>query len=125
MPERQLDAPPAPAPRVRAPVAAQDVREASHLPRTNTRFFGREAEQARLLELLSEPGALVTLVGFGGIGKTRLALEVARKIEFATVFWVPLADTPAEDTLWNTVVGYLNRQTQLPPLPPSLPPFRG
>src|SRR3712207_5168508 len=43
-----------------------------------TSFIGREKEIAELTELLAEPACrLLTLVGPGGIGKTRLALEVA------------------------------------------------
>lgn len=44
-------------------------------------FFGRQAEQAQLLErLVDRATRLVTLVGAGGIGKTRLALEVGRQL---------------------------------------------
>src|SRR6266545_3332168 len=43
-----------------------------------TAMVGRQAELARLRELLDDPACrLVTLVGPGGIGKTRLAVEVA------------------------------------------------
>jgi DNA-binding SARP family transcriptional activator len=49
-----------------------------NLPRPLTTLVGRERELARLHELLDDPVCrLVTLVGPGGIGKTRLALEVA------------------------------------------------
>src|SRR3712207_8964220 len=41
-------------------------------------FVGRQAEVAELASLLAEPARrLVTLVGPGGIGKTRLAIEAA------------------------------------------------
>ncbi len=71
------------------------------LPLQLTRFFGREEEIARLVELLSPapvpstPCRLVTLTGPGGSGKTRLALEVAARLQavFADAVWfVPLAD---------------------------------
>src|SRR5438445_9937624 len=48
------------------------------LPRQLTSFIGREHELDRVGQLLST-GPLVTLLGAGGIGKTRLALEVATR----------------------------------------------
>src|SRR5690606_29106201 len=50
---------------------------ASHnLPAAVTSFVGREQERARLVELLAAH-RLVTVVGAGGAGKTRLAVQVA------------------------------------------------
>ena len=43
-----------------------------------TRFVGRAREIAEVRKLIASE-RLVTLVGPGGIGKTRLALEVARE----------------------------------------------
>jgi predicted ATPase/DNA-binding SARP family transcriptional activator len=48
----------------------------SNLPAPPDRFIGRAGEQARLVELLGDH-RLVTLAGPAGVGKTRLALEVA------------------------------------------------
>ncbi len=48
------------------------------LPPQPTTFVGREVEVAALAQLLAEPDCrLVTILGPGGSGKTRLALEVA------------------------------------------------
>ena len=47
------------------------------LPAPQTSFVGREEEQVAVLAALRE-ARLVTLVGPGGVGKTRLAVEVAR-----------------------------------------------
>jgi predicted ATPase/class 3 adenylate cyclase len=50
----------------------------ANLPVPLTRFVGRERELVRLQELLDDPARrLVTLVGPGGIGKTRLGVQVA------------------------------------------------
>jgi DNA-binding winged helix-turn-helix (wHTH) protein/tetratricopeptide (TPR) repeat protein len=43
------------------------------------RFYGREPELRSLLEALSEGTRLITLTGPGGVGKTRLATELARQ----------------------------------------------
>jgi predicted ATPase/DNA-binding winged helix-turn-helix (wHTH) protein len=60
----------------------QDIRGGSkktNLPEPLTSFIGRERELVEIKRLL--PGKrLVTLVGVGGIGKTRLALQVAAEV---------------------------------------------
>lgn len=50
------------------------------LPCPLTGLIGRGQELAEIATALSE-ARLVTLVGFGGVGKTRLAIEVARSVE--------------------------------------------
>lgn len=81
------------------------------LLRTTTRFFGREAELARLAKMLSSPVVrLVTLMGTAGMGKTRLALEVAAylvEVSFEGPTWaafVPLADISEVDHLNNAIL---------------------
>jgi predicted ATPase/DNA-binding SARP family transcriptional activator len=61
---------------------------ASTLPAQLTTFVGREGE-LRLLATLLTKSRLVTLVGPGGAGKSRLALEAASRCE--RVWFVPLA----------------------------------
>ena len=54
--------------------------ELASLPRAMTPFIGRRRELAGVLELLRDRSAqLVTLIGPGGMGKSRVALEVARR----------------------------------------------
>jgi DNA-binding SARP family transcriptional activator len=51
-----------------------------NLPKQSSLFVGREAELQQVAELLSLPDChLLTIVGPGGIGKTRLALEAAMR----------------------------------------------
>jgi predicted ATPase/class 3 adenylate cyclase len=56
------------------------VREiANNLPLQATSFIGRERERAELRALMSK-SRLVTLLGMGGLGKTRLSLQVAGEL---------------------------------------------
>ncbi|HZT41520.1 MAG TPA: tetratricopeptide repeat protein [Chthonomonadaceae bacterium] len=63
------------------------------LPLTLTRFFGREAEIARIEDLLDPKrkgsARLLTLIGLGGCGKTRLAVEAAARLRerYAGAVW--------------------------------------
>lgn len=58
---------------VQPPPPARD-----NLPASITSFLGRDTELARVAELL-EQSRLVTVIGPGGVGKTRLALEIATR----------------------------------------------
>ncbi|UCH59259.1 MAG: tetratricopeptide repeat protein [Anaerolineales bacterium] len=51
----------------------------TNLPVMLTSFIGRESEISQVKHLLAEK-RLLTITGFGGAGKTRLALEAAREI---------------------------------------------
>jgi predicted ATPase/class 3 adenylate cyclase len=51
----------------------------NNLPRPLTSFIGREAELARVKDLLAR-SRLLTLLGLGGIGKTRLSLQLAADV---------------------------------------------
>jgi predicted ATPase len=87
--------PAAPAP---ASLAAPPAPVRHHnLPAALTSFIGRERELAEIGALLGQ-ARLVTLVGVGGTGKTRLALEVAGQLaaQYPDGIWfvelAPLAD---------------------------------
>lgn len=76
--------------------AANPKSEVRHnLPPQLTPLVGREREIEQVSNLLTRPQVrLLTLTGPGGIGKTRLALQVAREMleQFpAGVYFVPLA----------------------------------
>lgn len=51
---------------------------ANNLPHPKTSFIGRDAELVELGQMIAQPEVrLMTLLGSGGIGKTRLALQLA------------------------------------------------
>ena len=54
-------------------------RPASVLPAAQTSFIGRERELAALIDVVRD-ARLVTLIGVGGVGKTRVALEAAAEM---------------------------------------------
>ncbi len=63
-----------------------------NLPASVGSFVGRDADLARLAQLLRD-NRLVTLTGFGGVGKTRLALTYAASVAEA---WFVELDSAAE-----------------------------
>jgi predicted ATPase/DNA-binding CsgD family transcriptional regulator len=70
---------------------------AAGLPPVGGGFVGRNRELDRIGALLMGPARLMTLIGPGGIGKTRLAEEAARRLHKARhtpVFAVRLARLP-------------------------------
>jgi predicted ATPase/DNA-binding XRE family transcriptional regulator len=69
-----------------------NIEQASNLPSLITSFIGREKEQSEVIQLLKR-NRLVTLSGAGGIGKTRLAIQVGNRLlhDFPHGVWfVPL-----------------------------------
>ncbi|MCG8348389.1 MAG: tetratricopeptide repeat protein [Chloroflexales bacterium] len=80
---------------------------AKQLPSSSTPFIGRRQELAEIGALLANPDChLLTLLGPGGIGKTRLAIEAARRfsteagVEFV---FVSLQSVHSADTLVSAV----------------------
>jgi hypothetical protein len=76
------------------------------LPRPATRLIGRDEDVDRVAGLLAGPETrLVTITGAGGIGKSRLALEVAERVkdQYADgVAYIELAAVPEQDTIaWS------------------------
>lgn len=67
--------------------AGRSALRQSILPTRNTYFVGRRSERAQLKEWLHNPDQrLISLLGPAGVGKTRLALEVAQELQAAEVF---------------------------------------
>ncbi|WP_046263246.1 BTAD domain-containing putative transcriptional regulator [Streptomyces sp. WM6386] len=90
--------------------AARPTNAPSRLPARLTSFVGRDGELDRLADLMGS-ARLVTLVGPGGAGKTRLSLEAAtRDTAHARdrVRFVPLAGVSRLDQLADVVLGALS-----------------
>ncbi len=69
------------------------------LPATTTVLFGRDDELAQISEYLHKTDCrLITLVGPGGIGKTRLSIEAARRHEEQTGNTAAFVDLQAVDS---------------------------
>lgn len=88
------------------------------LPAARDRLIGREPELAALGALLTAD-RLVTLVGVGGIGKTRLALDAARSFAdgFGTAAFIDLSVCAAPSQVESAIVTALRV-----PLPPGVSP---
>ncbi|HEU4841010.1 MAG TPA: TIR domain-containing protein, partial [Ilumatobacteraceae bacterium] len=72
------------------------ARRPAPLPHHRTSFVGREDDVERIDQLLATSG-FVTIVGPGGVGKSRLAVEVARRVEDRYDDGVGLVDLTAID----------------------------
>lgn len=78
-----------------------------NLPRPLTPFIGRQQELSRLIDLLEQADQrLLTLIGPGGVGKTRIAIQAAREVvgsfEDGAIF-VNLAHVSSSESLIDTI----------------------
>ncbi|MCI0710434.1 MAG: LuxR C-terminal-related transcriptional regulator [Chloroflexi bacterium] len=84
------------------------------LPIPATPFIGRQKELVRVLELLDDPETrLVSIVGSGGIGKTRLALAAASQFQADThlpVFFVALESIQQPEGVIPAIAGAIGFQ---------------
>jgi len=85
----------------RAVIAMPDIEVA------RTAFVGREAEVADLCDRLQAGAGLVTLLGFGGTGKTRLAQRVGERLEDSygkRVWFVSLVGVDSQEQVQEAVL---------------------
>ena len=77
-----------------------------NLPAPLSTFIGREQERVEITNLISK-NRLVTLVGIGGIGKTRLALAVGQVVlnDYPDGVWFIPLDSLSDPTLVPQTVG--------------------
>ena len=91
---------------------------AVELPTPATRFLGRESDLHRAVSIwLEREPRMLTIVGPGGVGKTRFAIELARLLadeaDGATIF-VPLASLHAGEQLLDQLAGRLGAPEATP-----------
>jgi predicted ATPase/DNA-binding CsgD family transcriptional regulator/DNA-binding XRE family transcriptional regulator len=87
-------------------------RRSAGLPVARSSFIGRERELTELAQLLGS-ARLVSLVGPGGAGKTRLAIEAIRRWNpAAAVTFIPLESVRRPQSLVTAVAGGLRIRDQ-------------
>lgn len=110
------------------PVSPLVVSRRHNLPPQPTAFVGRTKDLAQIMERLDDPSCrLLTIVGPGGMGKTRLAVQAAQQILAAAsmpsnlpkvninppnfidgIFFVALAGVGSSDLLVSTIASVLD-----------------
>src|SRR5215469_4929539 len=101
---------------------ASTARGSGNLPAEATSFIGRRREMAEVRKKLSE-ARLVSLVGAGGVGKTRLAIRAAADLGrgFRHGAWlVELAEVRNPSLLSNALMAALDLRDQAAPEPMAL-----
>ena len=92
---------------VSSQVRQTQVLPVNNLPQSPTAFVGREAELSELASLINDQSIrLITIIGPGGIGKTRIAMEAAERhlSDFSDgVYYVPLAPLDTTEHLVTTI----------------------
>jgi len=81
------------------------------LPLQPTPFIGRSEEIADIVQMLANPTCrLLTLIGPGGIGKTCLALQVAKELDSFRhgIHFVPLQHVHSTEFLASAIADALN-----------------
>lgn len=83
-----------------------------NIPLHLTPFIGRESEVTEIAKRLNDPHCrLLTLVGLGGVGKTRLAIESISQLNSSQfehgIYYVPLAPLKSADQIVTTIINVL------------------
>ncbi|HEX6303484.1 MAG TPA: tetratricopeptide repeat protein, partial [Anaerolineales bacterium] len=86
-----------------------------NIPHSLTSYVGRQEDSRKILKLLEE-NRLITITGYGGVGKTRQAQQIA--LSLAPTFpdgvrWIDLAPVEEAALLTPTLLAALSSQGQL------------
>jgi predicted ATPase/nucleoside phosphorylase/Flp pilus assembly protein TadD len=93
-----------------APSASVSGPARSSLPVPQTNFIGREGEIQDVSKLLQRREGVVTLTGTGGTGKTRLALQVASRLQAyyeGGIFYCRIEDSRGSDSALTAIAAAL------------------
>ncbi len=105
-----------------APAPTNQQHTTTHLPELLGPLIGRKEELPHLRDILQEPAKqLVTLVGTGGIGKSRLALQVAHDLAgdmLDGVYWIDFTSHSKQEFIVPAIAKALdltiNKEARLP-----------
>ncbi len=96
----------------------QQKKRRDNRPPIITDILGREEEIARIISLIQKEEKLIMLVGTGGVGKTRIAVEITKIIDQRlysdlphSYRYVPLAEVVDPDDVPGKVAWYLEIQS--------------
>ncbi len=91
----------------------------SNLPVYSTSFVGRNSEIAELVDLIGSPETrLLTVIGFGGMGKTRMALQLAERSRDSYpdgAWWIELEEARSGDAMIQRIAHHLGLDIQPEP----------
>src|SRR4051812_24680799 len=71
-------------------------------------FVGRENDLKRVNELLKGPSRYITIHGFGGLGKTALALQVAKGFDAGRVLAISLVGKPKLNDVIRKIARFIH-----------------
>lgn len=93
-------------------VVPKQTRQRIHIPAAVSSFVGREEECQRIADALSR-SRMVTVTGFGGIGKTRTTQQVGRLWSGGDVFFVPLVGLNSVEQVPYTILSSIGAEPHL------------
>lgn len=87
----------------------------SEMPHFGSPIIGREVELATLRQLIEDPAVtLITVIGIGGVGKTRLVTEAVQLLDGANALFVPLASIDSPELVLPEIANVLDIHSDHP-----------
>ncbi|MCA9833198.1 MAG: hypothetical protein KC435_04585 [Thermomicrobiales bacterium] len=87
----------------------------NEMPHFGSPIVGRERDLAMLQSLVEDPTVtLITVIGIGGVGKTRLVTEAARLLTNGNVLFVPLASIDSPELVLPEIANALELHSDRP-----------